>query len=243
MGIEFVPLQALGVVQLVQQHSLWSDAYPKVVEQPALPPSVAPQGTVLTSVGLTFGSMPEVRLWMLTEDEHMLLQLQHDRLILNWRKLGGDRYPSFAKMMPEFLLRWQQFATSVQNLGPLRPAIADVTFVNQIYSETTPADLSEILVSANPILVPEFAKLQETRAQVVCQVTHPGAGQGHLVIRAEPGAAETVQLTLTTRLGLPGDEPDLEAVKTAIEAAHATGVLAFTQATTSKMHETWRRKQ
>jgi hypothetical protein len=44
LAVEFLQLPGLGAVELVKLHELWGDQFPKLREQPALPPSL-PVGT------------------------------------------------------------------------------------------------------------------------------------------------------------------------------------------------------
>lgn len=242
VGIEFVPVPELGVVELVRLHRLWEDKYPKIVTQPALPPSVAPGGVMMTGFGLRIGGEPgPVRLWMLTPDEHMLLQLQNDRLILNWRRLNGDQYPSYAALRTQFMERWEEFSLAVSRIGQLRPTTADVTFVNSIVLPGSPA---EPQLAFRAIAKPSLpGKVTQSRWQFLSELKDRDGHKGQLVVSAEPipGPQDVVQLTVVSRFSLGGEGMDPETILRALDDAHDAGVASFTELTTPNMHKEWGR--
>jgi uncharacterized protein (TIGR04255 family) len=241
LGVEFVPMPQLGVVRLVKLHQMWSATYPKVLEQPALPPSPAPQGSLLEGMGLTIGTgVGPVRLWMLTEDEHTLLQVQHDRLILNWRTLAGSKYPSYAELRAQFLDRWNDLTLALEDLGPLRPSAAEATFVNLIDAPGPPGDLSSVIKSASEA-APALGSMSllTSRVQYLSSVDEGVPGQQ--TITAERGPGADLGLTVATRVSLSGDSLGATHIVDALDAAHAMGVLGFTAITTDEMHRAWGR--
>ncbi len=50
--------------------------------------------------GFFMAGMPSLRSWLVTQDESFVLQIQHDRFFVNWRRRGadtiGDDYPRFS---------------------------------------------------------------------------------------------------------------------------------------------------
>ena len=96
VGVEFLQLPGLSAVRMVQLHDLWGKDFRGLQEQPALPPTapIDGQGGFQFQIG---NVLPPLRLWMLSDTEDELLQLQNDRLFLNWRKTseGDPRYPRY----------------------------------------------------------------------------------------------------------------------------------------------------
>jgi uncharacterized protein (TIGR04255 family) len=244
VAVEFVPQPGLDVIRLVQLHQEWRDTFPGVQAQPPLPPAPPAQGSVLAGVGLQIntGPMP-VRLWMLSEDEHLLLQVQHDRLILNWRRFSDAEYPSYDKLREEFKTRWGAFTEFLSDLGPLRPVVAEVTFVNLIPppAGADVADPTSVLTSTRAVPLPEVARLTASRAQYVCAVQPTEGFAGDLVVTAEPSDNKSMALTVVTRLNLPGDFPDTSQIMDALDTAHDLCVLGFADITTPAMHKAWGR--
>ena len=66
--------------------------FPRHEIKPALE-DVPPQG----APSLVFGQgLPRLRTWLISADDALVLQLQHDRFFLNWRRAGGAAYPRFS---------------------------------------------------------------------------------------------------------------------------------------------------
>jgi hypothetical protein len=100
IGIGFRPLRSWGSVAPGEFRSLVRERYPKVEDKGPLPPMVAP-----TEIGLSFGvlDMPPVRrTWFLTDTEETLIQIQEDRLHVNWRRVREeDAYPRYGHVLTE----------------------------------------------------------------------------------------------------------------------------------------------
>jgi uncharacterized protein (TIGR04255 family) len=243
IAIEFVPLPKLGVVHLVGLAQQWIDEFPQVQEQVALPAQPDP-GALLDATGLQFfqGIQP-IRLWLLQPDQHLLIQIQHDRLVLNWRRQDdmGSAYPSYDFLRAEYATKWTEFYAYItsRDLGLVRPAVAEVIFVNNIPLDT--ADLSPVLTSLRPPTLSTGSVLATSFQQAVA--VESAQGQGRLTIAANYVPAEKfLNLTLTTRVGLSdgiGDDSILEA----LDFAHDVDVAAFVDITTPAMHARWRRYQ
>lgn len=242
VGLSFVPIPQLGVVELVQLHQGWQDRYPKVVEQLPIPPSAPPDGSVLAGTGLTIGTgVGPVRLWMLTPDEHILLQVQHDRLILNWRALAGGRYPSYDEMRAEFLARWSELVSAVEDLGPVHAGAAEVTFVNLIKAPGGDGELAPVLISAGEVRLPEMVSLGSSQAQYIGSVELEGKPVGQLAVTAARARGTDVTLTVVARVNLPANVRTTDQITDALDTAHAVAVLGFAEITTPEMHTAWGR--
>jgi uncharacterized protein (TIGR04255 family) len=244
LGIEFAPIPDLGAVRLARLQREWEAEYPKWVEQPALPPS-APPGTLITGFGLRFGSGAEpLRLWMLTEDERTLVQVQWDRVFLNWRRQdSAAEYPHYEALRDEFVSRWHAFELYVgaQELGPLQPLIAEFTFVNVIYSDEGELVVSDVL--ATLASVPELGDMLATHVQhVVSRPMEDGTPATTTIVGALDGERQgAVRLNVSTRVTLPPDGIDAGRLLAALDYAHDEGVWAFTRGTKPSMHKQWGR--
>jgi uncharacterized protein (TIGR04255 family) len=65
----------------------------------------------------------------------LLLQLQLDRLYLNWRKQADGAYPRFSKLFPvltDLVQRWREFVDSTA-LANIRLKHFEMTYINHIY--------------------------------------------------------------------------------------------------------------
>lgn len=129
VGVHFLQLPGLNTVALVRLADMWRERFLKVQEQPPLPP-VAPGGSRLFTFEVE-NSPPPHRFWLLTKSESLLVQIQHDRLLLNWRKVkDDDPYPRYGQLRQEFSQLWSEFTAIVLGgqFGAFQPTLAEVTF-------------------------------------------------------------------------------------------------------------------
>src|SRR4051812_28021302 len=99
VGVEFFPVEELDTVQLVRLHDVWRDRYPLIQLQPEV--ASGPQ------LPIVFGGVLPVRLWSQSENQESLIQVQADRLIVNWRRFAENReYPRYGTLRAEFQARW-----------------------------------------------------------------------------------------------------------------------------------------
>lgn len=92
------------------------------------------RGPVTPQVEVRLGHVPLPRTWLVSDDQHYLIQVQADRFILNWRRVDvGDEYPRYAHLRPKFdKLRGRLFAI-LEDLKQT-PIIeqVEVTYVNEL---------------------------------------------------------------------------------------------------------------
>jgi len=135
VGVYFLQLPDLTAVALVRLiDDLWQSGFPRIVEQPGAPPLSAPGRPPAIAFQLQTG-IPPMRLWSLTEDETSLIQVQHDRLLLNWRKIkDDDPYPRYRRLHEDFARIWREFSNYVEDrdYGVLQPSVAEVSFFNRV---------------------------------------------------------------------------------------------------------------
>ena len=125
---------------------LWSvfrqEGYSRIEEHGELEPAFEVfEPTSLPSVGIrvqTFDDAPPPpRVWLLNEPQNELIQIQGDRLILNWRRgAQSEPYPRYSHIIERFrsaLASFIQFAMS-EKLGDVVPTQCEVTYVNHIPS-------------------------------------------------------------------------------------------------------------
>jgi len=78
---------------------------------------------------------PELpRTWFISADDSVLIQLQADRLLLNWRRGATNaEYPHFETVSGRFRAIYQQFEAFVADaeLGTIQPEFCEMTYVNQ----------------------------------------------------------------------------------------------------------------
>jgi len=146
LAVYFSPPLELRSVHFGQLWERWRDRYPRSADQAPLPPvstvefGPGPTGMQVQLIAGTPGS----RVWYLSEDESHVLQVQRDRLVLNWRQVAPEQeYPRYDTLRPEFedaLGKLLVFAAE-EGLGNAVIRQAEVTYVNPIaISSVTGAD-------------------------------------------------------------------------------------------------------
>lgn len=236
MAVEFSTVPGLTVTDMVHLADKWADRYPARQEQPPLPPSTPTGGGPV----LPFGPIGGVRLWCADEERSLLLQLQHDRLILNWRAAGAtpQRYPGYQALEAEFALRWGQLASFIEEQGIAAPVprLAEFTYVNVIEH----AGATEV-TKALMVMSPEDTQLPGQESTITYaterQVGSASAKNGILAVTANRDASERHWvLTVVTRMMNAESESDpLPLVAT----AHTYSREAFLATTTSEAQADW----
>jgi len=146
IGIEFVTPAPLAVQSVFDLRETLGEAYPRVELQPPLPP-LPPLGVSGTYLGLQFGG-PANRWWFLSGDDSRLIQLQQDRLLLNWRRTAQDSvYPRFHSLLPEFLDLAGSVGAAVGNLQILS---MQTDYYNRDDDLSPGSGLSELLAACRP---------------------------------------------------------------------------------------------
>lgn len=134
VGLEFSPIPNFGIISLAALHDLWESRFPTVEEHEALPPTRpmrAPGG-----FELQFGQgLPPARLWLISEGRDRLIQVQRDRLLFNWRKIGSAQYPRHEVLLREFAQLFREFRESSPVRGSdMKPLVTEWTYVNRLES-------------------------------------------------------------------------------------------------------------
>ena len=238
VGVHFLQLPGLNTVALVRLADIWRERYPKIQEQPALPPA-APGGSQLFMFQVG-NSPPPQRFWLLTETESLLIQIQHDRLLLNWRKVkDDDPYPRYDQLRQDFSELWSDFTRYVVSgdYGAFQPILAEVSFFNRI-PVSSAAEVPGAIAALNPDwrLDGHLAtSLQIERAMV--DATGP-FGQQNIVLGYRPELGN-IQLEISSRVRIDAESTDSAAILAALDKAHDVDVLTFDQITTENAHTAW----
>ncbi|MEZ4814317.1 MAG: TIGR04255 family protein [Bdellovibrionota bacterium] len=123
------------VTQYGKFHSVIAEHYPKIMMQNPIPP---PGDLGMPSVpGVQFLSLPELpRVMYEGKDPAFLLQLQPDRLLINWRKHPNSKteYPHFIELQKRLLTEFNLFADFCKKSNIGNPIIGgfDLTYVNHL---------------------------------------------------------------------------------------------------------------
>lgn len=235
------------------------EEFPHREQHPPLPPVIEDFG-IPTGPTFQFQIAPPFELprsWFVSDDGSRVIQLQGDRLILNWRKSPPDAsYPRYNKLRPILDKQLDTLGGLLREAGKPEPTInfCEVTYVNQIDvpgSEPGPShpDLAEVLRFMLPIakcsfkFLPSKAEDQNVRTRVRIpgrrDLNQPG---GRLLLSCDPvfrleNQRPIFLLNLSAHV-LP-EEPSLDSAWEALDIGHEWVVEGFRDVTTKRMHAAW----
>ena len=125
LGLQFNSIERFTSAHVGRLWQLFEAQYPLTEEHPPIMPIFETFGQALPLFsgivsGLAFSAssllgMP--RTFFLNADRTTVLQIQRDRFLHNWRKVGdADKYPRFEKILPEFEGNLQNFSDFIHSL-------------------------------------------------------------------------------------------------------------------------------
>ena len=243
VGVHFLPVPGLNVVELVTMHGIWDEQFPKIQQQPVLPPVSGPGSDPILSFQFSPMAQP-VRIWMLTDDDSYLVQVQNDRLILNWRKTSetGEQYPRYSTVRKVFLEVWKRFTGFVEErrLGVVQPSFVEVTFFNRI-DLISGESLATYLATLNSEWHVSAQRSSAYQTEVDLLDSY-GTVIGSQTINASQNSSEGhfCQLEIVSRVG--SQQSSTEFILNGLDRAHDFGVHSFDASTTAYAHQRWGRE-
>ena len=251
LGVQFQPIAKFSAPYVGLLWQVWRDQYPILDEAPPLDPAVETESPEPRAMFKITSVPPMMRYWFLSDDGSRLLQVQRDRVILNWRQLptGPQTYPRYGTLREEFVRRLEQFAEflSDQSLGELAITQAELNYINSLsagHGFERPDELHRVLkMLASVEKGSALGTLEEVRISHVYRIDGEMGAPARCYIVLEPGQVageeQSLLLTLTVR-GKPLGSGVLEAMKF-LDFGHNEIVHRFTEATTEAMHALWGR--
>lgn len=232
--------------QLGQIAETWSSELPIVEERPALPPMVVQPEAPSLALQVS-GEAETPRLWLMSDAGDRLLQLQQDRLVVNWRKLPVDTPYLRYSVIREFLIEsWERLEGAIESLGLLmpRPSICEVVYVNHIGADSgwsSTSDTSKIVAPWSGEMSDGFLPVAR-QAGFFLRYELPD-GHGWLTIDGQSLSTSSNEDRLIMNLVSRGSavSPDLNGALKFMDLAHEWIVRGFTSVTTPEAHENWRR--
>lgn len=234
------------------------EGYSRVEEHGELEPAFEEfEASSVPTVGIrvqTFDDAPPPpRVWFLNEARNELIQVQRDRLIVNWR--GGaqaEPYPRYTHIIKRFrsaLASLAEFAAT-EKLGDIVPTQCELTYVNHILSGagwTQHGDLDRVVTTWGIRYSDEYLSAPEDVGFKARYRMTDEAGKvlGRLHVALQPAnrsvdGAPIFVMNLTAR-GRP-DPSDFGGALRLFDHEHEWIVRGFTSLTTKQMHEIWRRR-
>jgi len=225
----------LGVraIDLAQLYVQWRAEYPKYEEHAAIPASPSIPGLILEP------GIPHLRLWYIGAGGR-LIQIQRDRLIVNWRKESEfSDYPRYGALRSELESRSREFASFIaeQGIGELSPNSIELTYVNQIPLEDAQslADIVSLVRAPSVDLGSATEANISLRFDASSAVSHESATLAVNVQRslnAEPPSV-ILQLSCVSPVN------DVSDAFETLDRARYHVVRSFQHLTTESMHNKW----
>src|SRR5207248_3295992 len=136
IGVQFGTLDRLLAPHLGLIWAEFRDQFPEIEEHPPLDPvfetfSDKAPGLPVPHLEL-LATLPTPRVFFINTARTELLQVQRDRFIHNWRKIGdGDAYPRFERMLETFKAGFLKFEAVVthEGLGSIIPNQCEVSYI------------------------------------------------------------------------------------------------------------------
>lgn len=246
LAVQFTTERALMSAELAALRSVLAADYPRLEEHPPLPRMIDGRSGGI-EFGFTSGHTPP-RFWFISEDLTHLVQVQADRLTVNWRRNDESPYPSYATIRPRLDEAWSQFVAHLSEVGAPAPEPdhAEATYVNPIEASqdtwAEPRQLGNVFTQWSGALSDSRTDIPES---VQFTARYPIAGGGVLVASVEPATNSAtniaaLMLTMTARRAL--DERTYEAAVEFLDNGHDAIVRTFASITTSRMHDYWGRR-
>jgi uncharacterized protein (TIGR04255 family) len=248
LSIQFDALSVIEFIGLDPALTELRRRYPKVEQHPPLPPAFeifgVPAGPPFMQ--LQVSSMPALpRLWFVNDAGTEVLQVQTDRFIHNWRKVGEEsEYPRYERIRRTFLSEFLRLGRVIEKRvdRAVTPNQCEITYVNHF----PPEDAAEALEFFR--MPGQFPGGSMEDATMQIRFVLPGA-EGHpvgrLIMQAGPAltwAGERVfQFMLTVR-GRPSTA-DLSGAREFMDMGRAAIVNSFAALTTDRMHKAWGRRK
>jgi hypothetical protein len=234
--------------------------FPQQQQQPPLPRMVE----AVSSLGppqfeFQFGATSFPRTWFLSSEGHRLVQVQSDRIVLNWRRLEGSepypRYGSLYGVLSDLLTRLHTLAEEAGKT-PINVNFCEISYINEIAvpgveTGQSHPDLSRIISLVTDVRGREFLPQAEdaqfqARWRIPPDQLPPGTPVGRLYVAVGPAFRAATQLpiytmNLTSRI-VPAPFTELMNSLDILDIGHEWIVRAFADLTTEEMHAVWERR-
>lgn len=211
VGVQFKPLRGLRQAYLGDYWQLIREEFPSTQDRPHLESALEiAGGPRQQTLELQFGPPPPTLCWFISSGEDHLIQVQHDRFLLNWRRTeDGEGYVSFEPILDQFGDRFRQFVSWANGNGfPVEPIQTEVSYLNVFDSDRISDWLTIAGQPAESLgLLEPTGELWQARYPLSDRFA--GAGALYLQI-VRDGGPVSFNLTARVRLEAADDEAIVE---------------------------------
>lgn len=240
-GVSFEPLESMRIPHIGLFWQAVRDEFP--ITQHA-----APLGDFQGAIDMA--DMPIPRVWLISQSENSLIQIQNDRFIFNWRRVSPDDiYPRYEYVIESFRKYFELFLSFVESndLGEVKPTEGELTYINQIPQGEGWQDVGQIGNIMNDISWAGDKKFLPPPDIINCLsiFTLPD-GSGKMNVSIQPAKRRTDETRIfLMELSCKGlkAQHDLSQLWSWYELAHAWIVKGFEDLTQNEIQQkTWKKK-
>lgn len=248
MSLQFSPLEGLHVGHL---GLLWGSSfkgdYPLFNSSEAIPHLIEQFGVVSRDrpkIQL-MEKMPAPRLMLASEDQQYLVQLQNDRLTLNWRKLSEasgkiNEYPRFEATSARLKEEWGRLKNYISENGLGEATIDQVEFTYVNHIDVSCGQLSEIFKDVfHETRFPENVSFESITHNLRHIISHKNKKIGRLHTSVEKGFRSSDNKDVYVLKFVARVHPLDDSLVETLELLRGTINSAFKDITTERMHKAW----
>jgi uncharacterized protein (TIGR04255 family) len=253
-GMQFMPLP-IRAADVGAWHGLIAKDYPNTLDVPALPPSFETFGPVALipppfPFSVAAGLLP--RSWFISPNDEHVIQLQADRLIVNWRmRPSGGAYPRYQEVRRRFLAAGETLLEFCRQreLPSLVANQCELTYFNKIPlpEDAEWGDLNRLFSGMLLTPGPEWrGRFSDGHLLLRTELRQEGQGPfGRLQIECMPTQIDLSQKAWALNIFVRGrpETADLAGVIALLDMAHDEIVTCFTSITNQDMHSRWGRER
>jgi uncharacterized protein (TIGR04255 family) len=251
VGVQFRPVDGLTDDRIREFWKEVRDEYPISERQPRLEgpiDTLEPARQLVIQLPTPATVQSQLRMWMISDGDDFLLQVQSDRFIQNWRRRASD-YGHFEEIRDMFWTNFGKFKSYLDSEGIPVPSVqqVEVTYFNwvadvSITDYLRPAQDTVISVSG----IPHYPEEQSWSAKYLLGTDNGVVRRLYIqcvpAIRPQTPDVRGSQLALiyraTRESGLGDDE-----LAALIDSARIMIVETFTALTTEAAHDIWEREK
>jgi uncharacterized protein (TIGR04255 family) len=232
LAVSFAPLN-VATFELTELAARWKVGYPELIDQLELPPSPLEQERG-SSMVLRVGP-PGRRFWFRNAERQRLVQLQADRLVLNWARAGTEApYPSYPTLKPELFKLFGELQGHLGDSTQLAVEQAEVTYVNPIAMPF--AELIEGWTGATSSSA--IGEPEDVGIVARFRIVDDGAWRGRLTLQADPVLMDSGERACLLQ-SVARVPTGLDGLEDAMDLAHVWAVNGFDAFTSRRAHEIW----
>lgn len=251
LSVQFDRLSAFQTPHFGLYWSEIRDRFPKTEEHGELPTQIEqPPDYPQQVVGIQFEALeapPLPRVWFVDQGGTELIQVQRDRFIKNWRKVGeGDLYPRYDHVRAGFDQDFNDFGEFVSRnqLGAIRVNQCEVTYINHILSGAgwaTHADIGKVFTAWRQPKSTFPGQAQDVAFRARFPISDPAkrfVGRLHVTVQPVKRISDGLPMFLLelSARGLVGEGTDF------FDLGREWIVRSFAGLTMPAMHKVWGRR-